>query len=132
MEHLRLSKFWRLLGWLAVSGVIYLSLTPSPPDLGLGIPSQDKFEHFTAYALLAWWFSQIYPLRLHGLLGLFLVALGVLLEILQSLSAYRYFEYADMFADTLGCVGGYWLARGTPAGTFLKRIERLWESDAAS
>lgn len=126
MGHLQFLRFWRLLGWLAVSGVVYLSLTPFPPDLKLGVPAQDKFGHFIAYALLAWWFSQAYPLRLHGFLGLFLIALGVILEILQGFTGYRDFEYADMLADTLGVVGGYLLAR-TSAGTTLRRLERFWE-----
>jgi VanZ family protein len=126
MGHLQFLRFWRLLGWLAVSGVVYLSLTSFFPDFKLGMPAQDKFGHFMAYALLAWWFSQAYPLRLHGFLGLFLIALGVILEILQGFTGYRDFEYADMLADTLGVVGGYLLAR-TSAGTTLRRLERFWE-----
>jgi hypothetical protein len=84
-----------------------------------------------AYALLGWWFSQAYPSRLHGFLGLFLVALGAILEVLQGLTGYRDFEYADMLADTLGLVGGYLLAL-TPAGTVLRRLEQFWEADSAS
>jgi VanZ family protein len=127
MEHLQFLRFWRLLGWLAVGGVIYLSLTPLLPDFKLSVPAQDKFEHFIAYALLAWWLSQAYPLRLHGLLGFFLVALGIILEVLQGFTGYRDFEYADMLADTLGVVGGYLLAR-TSAGTTFRRLERFWET----
>jgi VanZ family protein len=127
MTHLRFSRFWRLLGWLVVSGVVYLSLTPFLPDLKLGVPAQDKFEHFIAYALLAWWFSQAYPLRLHGFLGLFLIALGAILEVLQGFTGYRDFEYTDMLADTLGVVGGYLLAL-TSAGATFRRLERFWET----
>jgi VanZ family protein len=131
MEQLQFLRFWRLLGWLAVSGVVYLSLTPSLPDFKLGVP-EDKLEHFIGYAWLAWWFSQTYPLRLHGFLGLFLAALGAILEVLQGLTGYRDFEYADMLADTLGVVGGYLLARSTPSGTILRRLERFWEIHRAS
>jgi VanZ family protein len=132
MEHLRFLRFWRLLGWLAVISVVYLSLTPSLPDFKLGVPAQDKLEHFIGYAWLAWWFSQTYPLRLHGFLGLFLAALGIILEVLQGFTGYRDFEYGDMLADILGVVGGYLLARSTPGGTILRRLERFWKIYRAS
>ena len=82
-EILRFLKFWRLVGWLLVLSVVYLSLTPSPLDLKLGIPAQDKFGHFIAYVLLAWWFSQVYPWRLQGFVGILLISLGVSLEFFQ-------------------------------------------------
>lgn len=129
MGHLQFIRFWRLLGWLLVAVVVYLSLTSSLPDVKLGIQNQDKFEHFAAYALLAWWFSQIYPVRLHGFLGLFLVTLGISLEFLQDLVG-RDFEYGDMLADMLGIVGGYLLAC-TPAGKILQRLELFWETRGA-
>ncbi|BAW79737.1 hypothetical conserved protein [Candidatus Nitrosoglobus terrae] len=125
---LRFLKFWRLLGWLAVGGVIYLSLTPALPDFKLDALSLDKLEHFMAYALLSGWFSQIYPLRFHGFLGLFLAALGAVLEIMQGLTGYRDFEYMDMVANTLGVAGGYLLAHITSAGIALSRLEYYWES----
>lgn len=127
MERLRFARFWRWVGWLLVIGVVYLSLTPSLAEVRLGVPAQDKFGHFLTYGLLAWWFSQAYPLRLHGFFGLFLAALGAVLEILQDVVGYRYFEYGDMLANVSGVVGGYLLAR-TPAGTTLRRLERLWET----
>ncbi|ADJ27228.1 VanZ family protein [Nitrosococcus watsonii] len=122
--------FWRLLGWLLVAVVVYLSLTSSLPDVKLDIQDQDKLGHFTAYALLAWWFSQVYPARLHVFWGLFLVVLGITLEFLQDLVG-RDFEYGDMLADIMGIVGGYLLAR-TPAGTALRRLECFWEARGAS
>jgi hypothetical protein len=131
MEYLRFVWFWRLIGWLLVMGVVYLSLTPSPLDLRLDLPAQDKFGHLIAYTLLAWWFSQVYPWRLQGRLGIFLVSLGIVLEILQYLIGHRYFDYADMLANTLGVIGGYLLAR-TPAGRVLRGLEWIWETHLAS
>lgn len=127
MEQLRFARIWRLVGWLLVIGIVCLSLTPSLPEVRLGVPAQDKLGHFTAYALLAWWFSQAYPLRLRGFFSLFLAALGIGLEFLQDFMGYRYFEYGDMLANTLGVAAGYWLAC-TPAGMALRRLERLWET----
>lgn len=123
MEPLRFLTLWRLLGWFLVLGIIYLSLTPSPLDLKLGLPAQDKLGHFLAYALLAWWFGQIYPSRLQGFWAVFLVFLGISLEIMQDLLGYRHFEYLDMLANTLGVASGYLLVSFTPAGTFLQRLE---------
>jgi VanZ family protein len=131
MERLRFVRLWRLIGWLLVIGVVYLSLTPSPPNLELTIPAQDKVGHFIAYTLLAWWFSQVYPWRLQGQLGLLLVSLGILLEILQYFGGYRYFDYADMLANTLGVIGGYLLAQ-TPAGRVLRGLEWIWETRLAA
>lgn len=125
MEPLRFLIFWRLLGWLLVLGVVYLSLTPSPPDLGLEIPAQDKFGHLLGYLLLALWFSQTYPWRLQGFFVVFLVSLGVILEIMQYFLGYRNFEYPDMLVNTLGVAGGYLLALFTPAGAILQRLERF-------
>lgn len=130
MGHLQFIWFWRFLGWLLVAVVVYLSLTSSLPDVKLGIQDQDKLGHFTAYALLAWWFSQVYPARLHSFFGLFLALLGITLEFLQDLVGDRYFEYGDMLANMLGVVGGCLLAR-TPAGTALRRLECFWETRGA-
>lgn len=90
------------------------------------MPAQDKFGHFAAYTLLAWWFGQVYPWRQQGFFGIFLIALGVGLEFVQYYLGYRHFGYADMLADVSGVAIGYLLAF-TPAGTVLRRLDRFWE-----
>lgn len=123
MESLRFLTLWRLLGWFLVIGAVYLSLTPSPLNLKLGLPVQDKFEHFLAYAILAWWFGQIYSWRLQGFWAVFLISLGVSMEMMQDLLGSRHFEYLDMLANTLGVAGGYLLVFFTPAGMLLQHME---------
>ncbi|CAH9015663.1 VanZ family protein [Candidatus Nitrosacidococcus sp. I8] len=119
MENFKFLKLWRFLGWLGVIGIIYLSLTPSLADLNFLIVYQDKMEHFLAYGLLAWWFSQIYPARSHLWFGIFFISLGIAIEFLQDLTG-RDFEYGDMLADTLGVFSGYGLYRAA------KKVRLIW------
>jgi len=55
------------------------------------------------------WFAVV----LHGssrhLSVLGLIAMGVLVEILQGWSGYRYFEYADMLANSSGVLAAWWV-----------------------
>lgn len=94
---------------LAVVLVIVGSLLP-----GNSIPMRelarlhinDKVQHFGAYAALAFLPAIHEKRKLLILAALGLVALGVLLEFGQMLSAGRFFEIGDMVADTAGvCVG---------------------------
>ena len=121
MRPLRYYRFWLALGWLAVGVVVYLSLTPHPIDIS--ISSGDKMGHFLAYSLLMGWFVQLYQSRslliVHAIL---LIATGVVLEFLQSYTG-RYFEYADMMANTSGVVLGLLLLL-TPWHSLLLRWER--------
>ena len=100
------------LGWGWVAAVVYLSLTPSPPTMG--VEGGDKLGHFFAYAVLASWFCRFYfgMARLAYLLGF--VALGVALEFGQRASGYRSFELADMAANTLGVAAGWGAALLVP------------------
>jgi VanZ family protein len=96
------------LGWAWVAIVVYLSLTPAPPQVG--IEGSDKAGHLFAYALLAFWFCLFYPdrrARLFYMTGF--VGMGIALEFVQGALGYRSFELADMAANTLGVASG-WLA----------------------
>ena len=107
MPNLNYRAWWLTLGWLLVALVIYLSLMPQPPQ-PLDFDNGDKLEHASAYALLMTWFCQIYWSRGHReRLAVALVFIGVTLEILQGLTGYRTFDYADMLANTIGVVGGW-------------------------
>jgi VanZ family protein len=98
---------WIALGWLLALGVIYLSLSPLPPQSG--IEFGDKFSHLAAYAALMAWWHQID--RNAYRLALIFVVMGLLLEILQSLSGYRQGDIFDMAANTLGIGVGWMLGR---------------------
>lgn len=86
-----------------VASVWYLSLTPRPPEIDLGISFFDKISHFTAYATLMGWFMQLYPrIRTRLFYAAGFIGMGILIEFLQGLGPARLFEYADMLANALG------------------------------
>ena len=104
-------------GWLWALAIIWLSLTPSPPDLGLSVEGADKLQHIAAYALLMASFGWLYrssAARL-GYAALWL-ALGIGLEFAQRATGYRDFEVADMVADAVG------LALGAVLAILLSRV----------
>ncbi|MFQ5716897.1 MAG: VanZ family protein [Nitrospinales bacterium] len=96
-------------GWLFVVAAVYLSLTPSPPSVGL--TRSGFFLHFSGYALLMGWFATLYRPRFHLQLGMRFVAMGVCLELLQGMTGFRTFEYSDLFANGVGVLLGWSLAR---------------------
>lgn len=98
--------------------IMALSLWPdfSVPDVG--VSWNDKLGHFGAYLVLMLWFVQLSPRPRHVWIGFRLIALGILIEILQWLFGYRYFELGDIAANTLGIVTG-WLLAGTRLGRVL-------------
>ncbi len=103
-------KAWLAVGWFGVGLVIYLSLTPTPPEVDLG-EYGDKWEHMSVYALLMWWFCQLQaPITARALIGLGLVALGIALEFVQRMTGFRMFEVADMVAGGVGVTLGWLLA----------------------
>jgi VanZ family protein len=109
VRSLRYPALWLALGWLVVAAVIYLSLTSHPITVPLRYG--DKWGHLLAYGVLMGWFVQLYQRRgvllLHALL---FIAMGVALEFLQGYTG-RYFEYADMAANTTGVLLGLSLSR---------------------
>lgn len=97
--------------WGAAAAVLFLSLIPSSPEL----PSTgwDKTNHLFGFVTLAALGLPAYPSRrLQVVVGLLLF--GGLIELLQSLTPYRFAEWADWLADGLGVGLGYglhWLCR---------------------
>ena len=123
MRPLRYFPLWLALGWLTVAAVIYLSLTSHPITVPLRYG--DKWGHLLAYGVLMGWFVQLYQrwgvLLLHALL---FMAMGVGLEFLQGYTG-RYFEYADMAANTTGVVLGLSLSRTRWQSLLLRAESRL-------
>jgi len=104
---LKLSFLWLSLGCVMVALIVYLSLASNPVDTGLSFPYQDKVFHAFAYFVLMTWFAQIYHGRFQrNLIAVMLVIMGVMLEYLQSFDPNRFYEYADMFANSTGVVLG--------------------------
>ena len=92
--------FTRWMFWGTAIVVLALALAPmqprSMPDLG-----SDKINHCLAFATLAVLGRAAYPRHLLALLA-GLMAYGGLIEILQSFTATRNAEWADLLADATG------------------------------
>lgn len=125
-ESVAMHKFrlaWLVLGCLWVATIFYLSLIPHPPE-PIHFEYSDKLEHTLGYAALMLWFCQIYhqPAQ-RMLLAVLLIGMGIALELLQRMTGYRYFDYADMLANGTGVLLSWALAH-TPLG----RIYSLFEA----
>jgi len=105
----------RILWSIAILVVVIGSLLPSSslPMRALDrLHIPDKFEHFAAYAVLA--FLPAIHERKQFIIAAALgaAALGVALEYSQLYSGWRDFEYGDMIADAIGVCFG--VAAGVP------------------
>ncbi|GMR00710.1 MAG: hypothetical protein BMS9Abin19_0044 [Gammaproteobacteria bacterium] len=122
---LKLRFLWLTIGYALVALVVFLSLTSSPVDLELNFPYEDKVFHALAYFTLMAWFSQIYHDRFQrNMIAVVFVFMGVTLEYLQSFDPNRYFEYADMVANSAGVALGFSIAL-TGAKNILLRVEKV-------
>ncbi len=119
-----LRTIWLALGCVWIATLFYLSLTPHPPE-PFSFAGADKVEHAAAYCSLMLWFCQLHIRRI--VLATVLIATGVGIEIAQGLTGYRYFEYADMLANSAGVLIGWVFAR-----TRLGQILALLETHAKS
>ncbi len=119
---LKYNLLWLSIGYLMVVFVIYSSLSTS--EVVLEIKLSDKLMHVLGYFGLMGWFMQIYRGKRAGfLLAMIFIVMGVSLEFLQDLGGERYFEVADMFANTLGVLIA-WALSYTPVAGILLWFER--------
>jgi glycopeptide antibiotics resistance protein len=109
---------------LLMVGIV--SLMPVP-DVGVN----DKFSHLATYFFLAGWFSLLATNRASlgwTISGLF--AYGILLELLQGLTAHRYAEWGDVVANASGTMAGI-LLYFSPLPRLLNYVDsklaRLWQ-----
>jgi VanZ family protein len=122
---LKLVKLWYLLGGLMLLLVGAVSLMPVP-DVGVN----DKFSHLVTYFFLGGWFSLLATNRVSlGWTIVGLIAYGILLELLQGMTAYRYAEWGDVLANASGTMAGI-LLYFSPLPRLLRFIDRklvlLW------
>ena len=122
MERLHFRPLWLAIGYALVAATVWGFLTPVPPELAFALG--DKLLHGATYALLTFWFGQIYRGAGAQLLLVFAFSLfGVLLEVGQAYSsAYRHFDLADAAASALGAVLAWGLLR-TVIGNALTRLD---------
>lgn len=101
-NELKLPKFWFGLAFIGLLVLAVVSLIPAP-DLG----GNDKIGHFFSYAILSAYLSLLVVQRKSLWRILFgLIAYGLLLEFMQSLTDYRSGDFADAVANSLGVITG--------------------------
>ncbi len=101
-RRLELAKLWYSLATLMLLVVAAASLLPAP-DVGVS----DKLSHVITYLVLAGWFSLLASNRVvlcWTAVGL--LAYGMLMELLQGTTGYRYAEWGDVLANGAGVVAG--------------------------
>ena len=120
---LRYRGFWLGVGYLLIALTIWGSLDPHPPRWAFA--AGDKLLHGATYALLTFWFGQLYPgpRRQLGLVLAFAL-FGAALEVAQAWSSvYRHFDLADAAASAAGAALAWGMLR-TPMGGTLHWLDR--------
>lgn len=130
MAGLHFRPLWLVIGYALVAATVWGSLTPVPPEWAFALG--DKLLHGATYALLTFWFGQIYRGAGPQLLLVFVFTVfGVLLEVGQAYSSvYRHFDVADAAASALGAILAWMLLR-TAIGDSLPRLDG-WLAERAS
>ena len=119
MRKLRFIRLWLAIGFVLVGVVCFLTLTPSPPDMG-DFRESDKIGHLVAYSVIMLWFGFIYLRgKQYIKIGLAFLAMGIVLESIQGMLGYRNFSYLDMCANGCGVIIGWLLARTRLADTLV-------------
>jgi len=108
MNPLKFRFFWTLIGYGLVILVIALSLFTIPPSVD--VPLEDKVYHVLAYGVLMLWFAQLHPKSRYAGLACGFIALGILMEIMQSQLAGRIGDIWDVVANSLGTIISWGLA----------------------
>ena len=122
---LKFRLLWLFIGYVLVAIVTFLSLTSNPIDTGLQFPYEDKIYHAFAYFTFMAWFAQIYHGRTQRyLIAIVFIVMGCSFEYLQSLDVNRYAELADIVANSLGVLAGFFLTLTEVKNTLVK-IEGL-------
>lgn len=122
---LELAVVWYAIGAIMLLGVAVVSLIPGP-DIGVS----DKLSHLVTYLLLAGWFGLLAANRTAlGWTIVGLIGYGMLIELLQGMTDYRYPEWGDVLANGIGVLVGV-LFYFTPLRRLLRfvdtRLARLW------
>jgi len=120
LDPLRLRLIWQTFGWVLVAIVTGLSLMPEPPSMPT-ILSWDKGQHMAAYAALMYWFGMAFTR--HWRWPKFLLAWGLLMEVIQGVGGLRTMDPYDMVANLLGVAGGMLILQ-TPCARFLSVLDK--------
>jgi VanZ family protein len=100
--------------------IMALAMTPlpgAPPVMG-----GDKIAHLATFAFLTVWFLGIFEMRAAPRVAAGLIAYGILMELLQSLTPYRYADPYDVLSDAIG-IGAGWLLAYAGLHRWCRRVE---------
>lgn len=123
-HRLRFKLGWQIIGLALVAFVIQASLTSNP--VKVEITNFDKYAHTAGYFVLMGWFVQIYQTRLSvNILAVLFILMGIGLEFIQGMTGYRYFDFYDMLANSLGVILA-WLLSKTVFSDLLYYFERYF------
>lgn len=87
-------------------GALFL-FSAQPPEV-LDFAFSDKLEHLFAYSVLMGWFGQLYVAKPRQVISAVAFCLmGVAIEYAQDWGGQRFFDVADMAANTLGVLLGW-------------------------
>lgn len=112
------SKFWLLCTCFLLIGITILSLLP--PKSGLEIQSNDKVNHFVAYACLTFCgLAAKFLKQAFGIVLLFIL-FGILMEWLQGFVPGRDQSFFDAIANMLGVGIGFIIYRSMRRLSFMQ------------
>lgn len=116
---LQFKPLWLGVGIFLIGFIVYESI--SFDAIEVDIAYFDKFAHVLTYFLLMGWFVQIYQSsRAKVILALLFIGMGIAIEYLQGAGGVRYFEVADMLANTGGIIAALLLSNSPFASILLK------------
>ncbi len=104
------TRLWLVGGWLGVALTLVVSLTP--PMLSEA-GNSDKLVHLAGYAVLMFWWAQLFVAR-RWKLALAVILFGIVIEGLQGLTPDRQPDGLDALANAGGVLLGWFLARLLP------------------
>ncbi len=114
MLSLQYQRRWTIAGVLLLIVVLAAAMAPELfPTSGTGAPwlkLSDKWLHGITFAFLAVWYSGQFARQSYWMVGVGLLAFGLLIEFCQSLVTYRTAETGDLIADILGILAGLTVA----------------------
>ena len=119
---IKFSLMLKSIFWFCFVALNTLALTPAPylPPLDI-FNWWDKAQHAIGFGTLAVLAVLAYPQLSKLRIGALLMVLGVLIEVLQYFSGYRFGDWQDAVADGVGVLLGLGLVVGMV--TWLKRFD---------
>jgi len=111
---LQYQRRWKIAGVLLLIAVLAAAMAPELfPTSATSAPwsnLSDKWLHGITFAFMAIWYSGQFARQSYWMVGLGLLAFGLLIEFCQSLVTYRTAETGDLIADILGILAGLTMA----------------------